>query len=367
LLKKLVWPFAFALCAASAATAWAAAPTPATVTPALGDAACKEGKVTWYTSAELELVQTIAKSFEAKYKCITVQVERSGAERNFQRLGQEYGIGIHTADVVDSSDATHFIVWKRGSLLAPYVPDDVLKNYPAQYRDVDGTYAIWRATLRVMGYNTKLVKPGEAPKSFADLLQPKWSGKIVKAHPGYSGTILTATYALVRDLGWPYLEKLAQQHVLQKQSANDPPTDLGRGERSVMADGVEYLLLHEQKDGQPVEPIYPSEGTPLMLGGLGVLKDAPHPSAARFYEAYLFSPAAQQLIVDLGNMRSLDKRIKEAAGRRPLKDITLLKDDPAETAAPAAEVKKRYADIFVVYCGARLTFLLRSSRPSPSC
>jgi len=346
--RKLVWPMVVAFCALCAAAAWASAPKPSAVTPALIDAACKEGKVTWYTSAELELVTTIAKSFEAKYKCISVQVERSGAERNFQRIGQEYGIGIHTADVIDSSDATHFILWKRASLLAPYLPADVVKNYPAQYRDPDGTFAIWRATLSVMGYNTKLVKPSDAPKSFADLLQPKWSGKIVKAHPGYSGTILTATYAISRDIGWPYFEKLAKQNVLQKQSANDPPGDLGRGERPIMADGVEYLLLHEKKDGQPVEPIYPSEGTPIILGGLGIMKDAPHPNAARLYEDYLFSPDAQQLIVDMGNMRSLDARIKEPAGRRPLKDIKTLKDDPAATAAHADEVKKRYADIFGV-------------------
>ena len=52
------------------------------------------------------------------------------------------------------------------------------------------TTRVWLSSL---GYNTNLVKPEEAPKSFADLLDPKWTGKIVKAHPGYSGTIMTAT------------------------------------------------------------------------------------------------------------------------------------------------------------------------------
>jgi iron(III) transport system substrate-binding protein len=346
--KKLVCPIAFALSALCMAPAPAAAPKPSGASAALVDAACKEGKVTWYTSAELELVHTIAKTFETKYKCISVQVERAGAERNFQRINQENGIGIRSADIVDSSDATHFIVWKRQGLLVPYVAQALVNDFDAQYRDPDGDYGIWRATLSVMGYNTSMVKADEAPKSFADLLLPKWSGKIVKAHPGYSGTILTATYALTRDLGWPYLEKLAKQNVLQKQSANDPPLDLGRGERPIMADGVEYLLLHEKKDGQPVMPIYAAEGSPIILGGLGIMKDAPHPNAARLYENFLYSTDAQQLIVDVGNMRSLDKRIKEPAGRRPLKDIKVLKDDAAATAAHADEIKKRYADIFGV-------------------
>jgi iron(III) transport system substrate-binding protein len=62
-----------------------------------------------------------------------------------------------------------------------------------------------------IGYNTQLVKVEEAPKSFADLLEPKWTGKLVKAHPSYSGTIMTATQQMARDLGWSYFAKLAKQ------------------------------------------------------------------------------------------------------------------------------------------------------------
>ena len=85
-----------------------------------------------------------------------------------------------------------------------------------------------------------MVKKEEAPKSFADLLDAKWKGKIVKAHPGYSGTIMTATYQMSRDLGWEYFEKLAQQNILQVQSAADPPKKIALGERAIQADGVEY-------------------------------------------------------------------------------------------------------------------------------
>ena len=88
---------------------------------------------------------------------------------------------------------------------------------PAQGRD--GLFASWRVWLCGIGYNTKLVKAEEAPKSFADLLDPKWTGKLVKAHPGYSGTVMTATHQMARDLGWSYFEKLAKQRVMQVQSA----------------------------------------------------------------------------------------------------------------------------------------------------
>ena len=85
----------------------------------------------------------------------------------------------------------------------------------------------------------------------------KWTGKIVKAHPSYSGTILTATYQMSRDIGWDYFEKLAKQRIMQVQSASDPPKKLTLGERALMADGIEYGMFQLKETGKPVELIYP--------------------------------------------------------------------------------------------------------------
>src|ERR1700744_4252423 len=190
------------------------APPPEPVTPVLIDAAKKEGQVIYYTSTDLPVAEKLAKAFEAKYPGIAVRVERTGAERVFQRIGQEYSSNIHAVDVVNSSDAAHFIVWKRDGILLPYVAEDVAK-FPAEHRDVDGQFASFRVWLSIIAYNTNLVKAEDAPKSFADLLDPKWKGKIVKAHPGYSGTIMTATFQLQRELGWSYFEQLARQNIMQ--------------------------------------------------------------------------------------------------------------------------------------------------------
>src|ERR1700687_614202 len=188
----------------------ASAPPPEPITADLIEAARKEGQVSYYTSTDLPVAEKLAKAFEAKFPGITVRVERSGAERVFQRIGQEYSSSIHAVDVVNSSDAAHFIVWKRDGILAPYVPEDVAR-FPAEHRDVDGQFASFRVWLSIIAYNTNLVKAEDAPKSFADLLDPKWKGKIVKAHPGYSGTIMTATYQMQRDLGWTFFEPVATQ------------------------------------------------------------------------------------------------------------------------------------------------------------
>src|SRR2546421_7769738 len=116
----------------------AAAPEPTTITPALIEAAKKEGKLFYYTSIDLPLAEKIARSFEAAFPGVSVHVERSGAERVFQRIGQEYASRIYGVDVVNSSDAAHFIVWKRDGLLAPFVPVDVAKHYPAHHNGPDG-------------------------------------------------------------------------------------------------------------------------------------------------------------------------------------------------------------------------------------
>ena len=113
------------------------------------------------------------------------------------------------------------------------------------------------------GINTDLVKMADAPKSFADLLDPKWAGKMVKAHPAYSGTIMNATFQIARDLGWDYLEKLAKQRILQVQSATDTPKKLALGERAIMIDGAGYLVIRDKEAGKPVDVIYPAEGTPV--------------------------------------------------------------------------------------------------------
>src|SRR5262249_5115645 len=111
-----------------------AAPPASAVTPELIAAATKAGKVVYYPHRVLPVAERIAKAFEATYSGIAVRVERTGAERVFQRIGQEYASRIYSVDVVNSSDAAHFVVWKREGMLEPYVPEDVAKYYPAEHK-----------------------------------------------------------------------------------------------------------------------------------------------------------------------------------------------------------------------------------------
>src|SRR3984957_9916024 len=231
----------------------AGAPPSEAIAPQLIEAAKKEAKVVLYSAMDLPVGEKLGKAFEAQYPGIEVQIERAGSERLFQRIEQEFASNIRAADVVNSADASHFIPWKRNGWLAPFVSEDIAKYFPEPYRDGDGMFATSRIWLSSIAYNTNLVKPADAPKSFADLLDPKWAGKMVKGHPAYSGTIMTTTSHLIRELGWDYLEKLSKQRVMQVQSSTDPPKKLALGERAIMADGNEYNAVLLKEAGQPVE------------------------------------------------------------------------------------------------------------------
>jgi iron(III) transport system substrate-binding protein len=326
----------------------AAAPPASSVTPALIEAARKEGKLSFYSALELNVAERVARSFEAKYPGIGVRVERSGAERIFQRIAQEQGSGIKAVDVANSTDAAHYLDWKKNDWLEPYLPEEVASHFPADQIDPDGTHATVCAWIEAIGYNTDLVRREEAPKGYADLLDPKWRGKIVKAHPGYSGAILTTTYILSRDLGWGYFEKLAQQKVMQVQSAADPPKKILLGERAVMADGNDYNLVLLKDDGKPVQAVYATEGSPLIIVPSGIFRNAPNPNAARLFQSFFFSAEAQQLLVDTFAHRSFHAQVKEKAGHVPLAEIKLLKADPAEVLAQSEAIKARYTKLFGV-------------------
>ena len=330
-----------------AAPARAQAPAAEAITPALIEAAKKEGKVVFYTAMDLTLAQRLGRAFEAAFPGISARVERSGAERVFTRIAQEYSSKIYAVDLANTSDLAHVSHWKRDGLIQPYLPAEVAQHFPKQYYDPDGHYAVTRVLVSPIGYNTNLVT-GEAPKSFADLLDPKWAGKMVKAHPAYSGTIMNSTFQTARDLGWDYFEKLAKQRVMQVQSATDTPKKIALGERAVMVDGAGYLIIQYKEKGDPVDIVYPEEGTPVATSPSVLFKGAPNPNAARLFQNWMHAREAQQILVDFARQYSPHAQTVEKPGVRKLADIKLMKEDAEAIEKGADDIKKRYSALFKV-------------------
>lgn len=344
ILKSMAAAFAVSVIAVTGAHAQA--PAPYTVTPEIMEAAKKEGKVVFYTATDVSVAEKLAELFKQQNPGIDVQVERAGSERVFQRLGQEYSSGIYNADVIETSDAVHFQYFKRQGWLEAMVPQVVADKWPADERDPDGFFAAYRAHLSVLAYRTDLLPEADAPKTWTDLLDPKYKGKMVKAHPGYSGTVMTSTFVLSELLGWDYFEKLGQQEVMQVQSSTEPPKKLAQGERAVEVDGNEYNIFRLQDEGVPIKIVYPQEGTPMAVGNAAVLKNAPNPNAAKVFYAFLFSLDAQQLNSDFGGLRSFHPDVKEKATKTPLSQIKLLQLDPAKLEPQIPTVKSNYEKFF---------------------
>src|SRR5262249_57630811 len=143
-------------------------------------------------------------------------------------------------------------------------------------------------------------------------------------------------------------EKLGKQNASEGHATTDPPKKLALGERAVMADGNDYNLIQLKEAGQPVEVVYPGEGTPLVTGPSAVFKSAPNPNAARLFQNWLHSLEPQQLLADFARQHSVHPLAKEKPRARRLDEIKLWKDDPAGVERMSEEIKARYAQIFKV-------------------
>ena len=318
---------------------------PALAQDARVEAAKKEGKVVWYTSLALPTAEKIGKLFEAAYPGIKVEVQRTGSQRILQRVMQEQQANLKLVDVIHTSDAGHFVLLKEKKLLMKYTPAGV-DAFPAGFRDKDGYYFTLRATVNVIAYNTKLVSAAEAPKTWKDLLDPKWKGKLVTAHPGYSGVISTHVLALVHLHGWEYFKQLAQNKLMLVQSAVDPAGVVASGERAVAVDGGDYYYYQMKKKGNPIEVVYPKEGVPLVVSPTAIASFAPHPNAAKLFTDFTFTRELQQVMADSEGLYTGHPEVKYPTDKPKLSDLKLLNVDAEELEKRNEEIKSRFVEFF---------------------
>ena len=312
---------------------------------ALIGAAKKEGKVVWYTSLALPSSTSIAHAFRTKYAGIDVEVHRTGSQRVLQRVMQEASANIKNVDVIHTSDAGHFVFFKDKGMLLKYTPQGTVP-FPAGFKDKDGYYFGMRATLSVIAHNPKIVLDKDAPRTWKDLLNPKWKGKMVSAHPSYSGIIMTHVVALVNLYGWDYFRDLAKNSLHLVQSANDPAGVVASGERPIGANGAEYFYYKTQKQGNPITIIYPKEGVPLIVSPVAISKDAPHPNAAKLFLEYIFAKESQQLLADREGLYTGHPEVTYPQDKPKLKDLKLIAPDADELEKKSAETKKRFTELF---------------------
>jgi iron(III) transport system substrate-binding protein len=309
------------------------------------EAAKKEGKVVWYSSLGLSVAQKVCDAFNKKSLGVTCELNRDGSERIFQKVMQEAGANLFIADVVHTSDMSHFLDFKAKGMLAKHTPAGAEKFRP-DFQDKDGFYTVLRGTPYVIGVNTQKVSKADTPKRWKDLLDPKWKGKLVHAHPGYSGVVTTGMTGLLGAFGWDYYATLAKNNPLVVQSAEDPPQKIAGGEAWVGVTG-EYNIYRAAKRGQPIDIVFPEEGTPFVSSANAIMAKAPHPAAARFFTDWLFGKEAQQILADDGLYVPNDE-VTYPKDKRPLKDLKLLPAAPEEIHKRSEEIKDKFRELFGV-------------------
>ena len=256
------------------------------------DGAKKEGQVVFYASMEAASAQRITASFEKKFPFIKVDATRIGSERMATRLVAEAQARKVRADVVQQSAFDFYGVFQKGLFESYFSPERAA--FPGEYRDEKGFWMMPAATLNVIAYNKRMVPANEVPKSFFDLTEPKWKGQLMmdeNESKWMAGMIQYYGEAKTLDL----MRRLAQQEIQFRTGHTLLQTLVAAGERAVVvvafANGVNRL----KKESAPIEWISADPVIGLTFG-MAVVKDAPHPNAARLFNDFLLSREGQEAI-----------------------------------------------------------------------
>jgi len=329
---------------AFAASAW---PAPARADEAVRlAAATKEGKIVWYISMfDIDTAEKVGKAFEARYPGITVDVVRATAGVIYQRVLQESQSGVFADDVFSSTDEGHYLNFKEKNLTRPYVPvgaDQVLPRF--QHIDPDNYYQVASVGLILLLRNTQEVPQAEAPKNWKDLLDPKWKDKISFGHPAFSGYIATWVLSLTKLYGWDYFVQLATQNPLIGRSGNDAISQLNSGERQVAA-GPDATTLKSKNRGNPIDIIYPEDGSVFMTAPSAILAKAPHPNAAELFMDFFMTKEYSQLLVQNG-FSPLRSDVEPPQGLRALSEVKLIRPPAPELETEIPKVIEKFRATF---------------------
>jgi iron(III) transport system substrate-binding protein len=284
--------------AAMIATMIAATPALA-ADPALIAAAKKEGELTWYTTQIVnQFARPAAEAFQKKYG-VRVNYIRADSNEVTLRLQNEGKAGRVMADVFDGTGATAAL--KAANLVAKYIPESA-NRLPERYKDKDGYWVATNLYVLTPGFNTDLVKKGTQPRTFEDLLDPRWRGKIAwnssvtpSGAAGFVGVVLAH---MGQEKGLAYLRQLSGQKVVGLQVAARQVLDqVIAGEYAIALNIFNNHAVISAMKGAPSAWI-PMEPALAVFSCLSLTAGAPRPNAGKLFIDFLMSEEGQKLYRD---------------------------------------------------------------------
>ncbi len=334
----------------AAAAAQAAIAQPTAVTPLdeaytkLYPAAKQEGKLVLYGVGTPDLYEPIRAGFVSRFPGIELQgVDQRGRDSR-EKIVAEQQSKNYVADVVISGTDTQAELVSLG-LTEAYQPAEIGNAIPGLV-PAGGAMSPRTLTIFTIAINTTLVPPDQEPKSWQDVLDAKWRGKLAMDDPrgsGPGGTILSGIdYVFGQDIE----QKLADQKPFFATQAGPIWTALNRGEYAIFLSGGHPDLISNRKAGAPVKQIRPGEGVGVTPIGQSLLKNAPHPNAAKLWIEWSLSEEGQSLLAAQG-YAVVRKGIKAKEPEASLEGATFLpRDDDVTKLQLIPERTKRWNDLF---------------------
>lgn len=298
--------------AASPAVAPAAPPvvaaSPAAVKPAGVDlapieaAAKREGKVVVYSSFNLDEFDKVYPLFEKRYPEIKVDHVRGNGEQLIQRLVTETKGGKTLADVLETNSFDVFNAIGEGLLDAWPVPNGAA--FPAGLKDEAGVWVSTRQNTDIVAWNTNLVKAGDEPKSYDELGDPKWKGKLLMEADDmemFAGLVsLKFGGSLEQATDW--LKKVAANQPEMHKGHTETTELLAAGQGAVFLGAYGHRIESLKKKSAPLEWMK-TEGTQFLQVG-GIVKNSPNPNAGKLFWNWLIGEEAQEAISKVGRIPS---------------------------------------------------------------
>ena len=306
------------------------------------EAAKKEGKVVIYGSLESGIMDEIEKTFTAKYG-IPIEYFRAASNKTLDRVMTEAHAGRVMSDVVITNRGPMLLMKKEG-IFAKYVSPEAA-NFPPELRDPEGLLSpIYRQVIVGILYNTKLVKPEDAPKSLDDLTTPKWAGKWTMPDPSRHFTTGVWIKNLDEIYGKDYMsfvKKLAAARPILVESFIPSAQKIISGEALAGITYLKYVHIFG-KDGAPLDyvrlPKFLADGH-----NVGIQAKAPHPNAARLFEDFFVSREGMQILAKEGEFvtaKGLYPPIKDAD---KISAVSMDEISRAEYKKWSAELRKTFA------------------------
>ena len=283
-LKRSLSHLVFALCLAGMSASFAASTD-------VIEGAKKEGEINWFGGGSSEIDENINRGFMKKYPFIQAKKFRIQSQRLLVRFEAESRAGKHTADIVRTTDWYIDIFKKKGLLLKYDSPER--KQIPDELKDRDGFYTSLYMAVHSLAYNPRMVAKKDLPRSYDDLLDPKWKDKLGMEDAAYVWFV-NLLKIKGEKAGVEYMRRLARQNVSVRSGTTLLANLVAAGELPLAIDLYAYEIERTKKAGAPLDWV-PFEPVIVHTIAGGINRNAPHPNASKLFMDFLLSEDGQRI------------------------------------------------------------------------